>query len=137
MFDPLFKNLEKQSHAKSLAFKRIVKITFCFAIATLAIPLAGLIGIIPTDYQQELAKIEYSASSEPNQPGPSLNDPKALFKNAYYYFLKSSLTGSLRDMEKGEAAFDNALAELPLSADLYLLHTAFNLKLHRLEAREN
>jgi len=81
-----------------------------------------------------LTKIENTASSEPHQSGFSLNDPKALFKNAYYYFLKGSLTGSLRDMEKGSVAFDKALADLPFSADLYLLHTAFNLKLHRLEA---
>jgi tetratricopeptide (TPR) repeat protein len=114
-----------------VTFKRILKITFCFAIASLAIPL---IRGIPTDYQQELTKIENAASSEPDQPGSSVNDPKALFKNAYYYFLKSSLTGSRGDMEKGSAVFDKALAELPFSVDLYLLHTAFNLKLHRLEA---
>ena len=124
----------KQSHTKSVAIKCIVKIIFCFAVAILAIPLTGLIGVIPTDYQQELAKIEYTASSEASHSGLSLNDPKALFKNAYFYFLKSSLTGSLRDMEKGRAAFGKALADLPFSADLYLLHTAFNLKLHRLEA---
>ena len=131
MSDPLSLMFDKQLPTRFVTFKRILKITFCFAIASLAIPL---IRVIPTDYQQELTKIENTASSEPHQSGFSLNDPKALFKNAYYYFLKSSLTGSLRDMEKGSVAFDKALADLPLSADLYLLHTAFNLKLHRLEA---
>ena len=124
----------KQAHTKSVAFKHIVKIIFCLAIATLAIPLSGLFGLTPTDYQQELAMIEHNATSEPSQSVLPLNDPKALFQKAYYNFLKSSLTGSLRDMEKGGAAFDKALTGLPQSADLYLLHTAFNLKLHRLEA---
>ena len=117
-----------------MAFKRILKITFCFAIASLAILL---IKVIPTDYQQELAKIEYTASHEPKHSGSSLNDPKVLFKKVYFYFLKSSLTGNRQDMEKGETAFDNALSDLPLSADFYLLHTAFNLKLHRLEAAKS
>lgn len=117
-----------------MVFKRIVKVAFCFAVITLAVPLTGLIGISPSDYQQELAEIEHAISSLPNQPDLSLNDPNALFKSAYYLFLKSSLTGSLRDIEKTGAAFDKALAVLPQSTDLYLLHTAFNLKLHRLEA---
>ena len=134
MFDPQFKNLDKQSNTRSVVFKRIVKIILCFAIAALAIPLAGLVGVIPTDYQKELAKIDHPSASAAIQPEPSLSGPKALFNKAYYFFLKSSLTGSMQDMEKGEAAFNKALAELPFSADLYLLHTAFNLKSHRLEA---
>ena len=123
-----FKPLNKPPRARPAVFGRLVKIAVFIGIAVPAFLLTGLSGLKSTDYQQELAKLEETAVTRP--PG----DPKALFKNAYYYFQKASLTGSLRDMEQGAAAFDLALARLPLSADLYLLHTAFNLKLHRLEA---
>lgn len=113
---------------------RIVKITFCLAIAALAIALTGLTGINSTAYQQELAAIEYNALSGSMYSEQSLNNPQALFKNVYYLFQKSSLTGNPKDIEKTDAAFDNALSNLPQLTDLYLLHTAFNLKLHRLEA---
>ena len=122
------KNLNKPNRAPSVAGKRLIKTAVFIAIAVPAFLLTGLFGLRSTDYQQELAKIETIADAHPSA------DPKALFKNAYYYFQKASLTGSPRDMEQGGAAFDLALAGLPLSADLYLLHTAFNLKLHRLDA---
>jgi tetratricopeptide (TPR) repeat protein len=130
----LFKTLNKHSQTTSVVVERLVKIAFFVALAVPAILLTGAVGLKPTDYQQELTKIEEIGSDHANQLDWPLNDPKVLFKDAYYYFLKSSLTGSRRDMEKSGAAFDKALAALPLSADLYLLHTAFNLKLHRLEA---
>lgn len=100
----------------------------------LAMPLTGLIGVETTDYQQELAKIDYIASIERNKSGQSFNDPRNLLQNAYYYFLKSSLTGNQRHRVQAATAFDKAMASLPVSSDLYLLHAAFNLKLHRLEA---
>jgi len=117
-----------------VVFKCTVKIIFCLAVAILAIPLTGLTGIEATDYQQELAKIDYIASIERNKSGQSLNDPKNLFQNAYYCFLRSALTAIPVDMLQAGTAFDKALAGLPQSAELYLLHAAFNLKLHRLEA---
>ncbi|MEC4748944.1 hypothetical protein [Methylomicrobium sp. Wu6] len=40
-------------------------------------------------------------------------------------------------MEKAGAAFEKALASLPESVDLYLLHASYNLKLHRLEAAKS
>jgi len=123
-----FKNLNQPTRTSSVVFERLAKITIGVAFAVPAFFLTGLIGLRSTDYQQELATIEEIADYQYS------GDPKALFKNAYYYFQKSSLTGSLRDMEKAGAAFDQALAGLPMSADLYLLHAAFDLKLHRLEA---
>lgn len=122
---------------KATAVKNIVKVVFFLAVAVLTIPLTGLTGVEITDYRKDLAQIEYAALSESSQSGQVLDDPKALFKKAYYYFLKSSLTGSLRDMKKGEGAFDKALAGHPGLPELYLLHAAFNLKLHRLEAAKN
>jgi len=83
-----------------------------------------------------LATIEYTISTEFNKPGPPLSNPKMLFQKAYYYFLKSSLTGRQRDSVQTETAFDKAIASLPASSDLYLLHAGFNLKLHRLERRK-
>jgi tetratricopeptide (TPR) repeat protein len=123
-----FKNLNQPTRGRSVLFKRLLKIAIGAAFAVPAFFLTGLVGLSSTDYQQELATIEAIANHQPS------GDPKALFKNAYYYFLKSSLTGSPKDMEKADAAFDQALAGHPLSADLYLLHAAFDLKLHRLEA---
>jgi tetratricopeptide (TPR) repeat protein len=125
-----FLTLNKQLTARFVVYARSVKIIFCLAVAALAIPLTGLTGVISTDYQQELATIE----SELNKPSLSFSDPGTLFQKAYYYFLKSSLTGSRRDSVQAETAFDKALANLPVSSDLYLLHAAFNLKQHRLEA---
>ena len=133
MPDSLFLSLDKQIPGRFVVFARIVKVTFCLAVATLAIPLSGLIGVISTDYQQELATIEYTISTEFNKPGLSLSDPKILFQKAYYYFLKSSLTGSRRDRVQAERHLTKRW-QAPASSDLYLLHAAFNLKLHRLEA---
>ncbi len=117
-----------------MALKSLIKITFCIAVISLVIPLTGLFELVITGYQQELGKIEWDASNIPSQTASAFNDPKALFKNAYFLFLKSSLTGSPLDMEKSGAAFEKALASLPASVDLHLLHAAYHLKLHRLEA---
>jgi tetratricopeptide (TPR) repeat protein len=134
MADPLPLTLSKQLSTRFPSFAGIVKIIFCLAVVALAIPLTGLIGVISTDYQRELATIEYAISTGVNKPGQSLSDPKILFQKAYHYFLKSSLTGSRRDSVQAGTAFDKAVASLPASPDIYLLHAAFNLKLHRLEA---
>ncbi|MGJ0486588.1 MAG: tetratricopeptide repeat protein [Methylomicrobium sp.] len=117
-----------------MALKNILKIIFCIAITSLAIPLTGLTGKATTDYQQELGQIEYSASVRIRQPEATLNDPESFFKKAYYSFLKNSLTGNPYDIEKTEAAFEKALASFPESVDLQLLYLTHNLKLHRLEA---
>ncbi len=111
---------------------RIVKIIFFVALAILTITLNGLVGLKPTDYQQELAQIDNTASRGLELSEQSPNDPKVFFINAYYFFQKSSLTGNPQDIEKADKAFETALNSSPQSADFYLLHTAFNLKLHRL-----
>jgi tetratricopeptide (TPR) repeat protein len=113
---------------------RILKISFCFAVAALCILLTGLTGVISTDYQQELAKIEDNISNSRGLSGNFSNDPEILLQMAYYYSLKGSLTGIERDMVQAGLAFDKAIESLPSSAALYLLHAAFNLKLHRLAA---
>jgi tetratricopeptide (TPR) repeat protein len=113
-----------------VAFNSIIKTLLCITAAGLALPLTGLSGAVTTDYQQELGKIEQDTASA----SPSLDAPKTLLRNAYYAFLKSSLTGSQQDLEKAGTAFEKALESLPASADFHLLHAAYNLKLHRLEA---
>ncbi|MDD5578948.1 MAG: hypothetical protein PHY16_06670 [Methylobacter sp.] len=113
-------------------FIRFLKISFCLVVAVLSIPLTGLTGLTSTDYQQELAKIEGDISSSRNVSATSTDNPEILLRTAYFYFLKSSLTGLEQDMIKAGWAFDKAIEGLPTPADLYLLHTAFNLKLHRL-----
>lgn len=115
-----------------MTFTRIVKITLYCAIASLLISLICITGVITTDYQQDLAKIELVMSSSSNHSLHSLIDPNVLFNDALYFFQKSSLTGHPGDFEKTDVAFDKALASFPIPADLYLLHTAFNLKLHRI-----
>lgn len=125
----------KQPSAKAAVFKRIVKITCCLAVALIVIPLTGLIGIETTDYRQELAKIDSTTFSiERKRLNQPLNDPKNLFQNAYHHFLRSTLTATPLDRQKAEMAFDQAIVGLPLSPELYLLHAAFNLKWHRLQA---
>jgi tetratricopeptide (TPR) repeat protein len=114
-------------------FIRILKISFCFAVAVLSLPLTGLFGVISTGYQQELAKIDYDISNSRVLSGTSPDHPEILFRMAYFYFLKGSLTGIERDMKQAESEFNKAIVNYPI-ADLYLLHAAFNLKLHRLAA---
>jgi len=116
---------------------RLVKPLFVVAVAILVSPFTGLVGLQATDYQQELAQIESIAVSDRKQIEWSNNDPKALFTKAYYFFQKSSLTGNRQDIDKADIAFDKALARSVQPADLLLLHTAFNLKLHRLGAAKN
>jgi len=112
----------------------IVKVTFFVAIAILTFSLTGLVGLMSTDFQRELATIEFASSNKSKYFEQSPNDPNVLFNEALYYFQKSSLTGSPQDIEKADRIFNNVPAIIPRPADLYLLNAAFDLKLHRLGA---
>ncbi|NOT12920.1 MAG: hypothetical protein HOP23_13985 [Methylococcaceae bacterium] len=106
--------------------KRIVKIIVSLAIAVFVAFLTGWHGLKATDYQLELTQIKsaYELSSQ----------SRNLFNQAFYSFQLSALTGRQDDVENADRAFDKALTKDLLSADLYLLHAAYNLKLHRLQA---
>jgi len=115
----------------------IVKLALFIAFTLVGLVLTGLTGLKFTDYQQELRQIEAIAVKPVEKSDWPLSESTGLFKQAYYFFVKYSLTGRQLDMENADAAFEKALAGLGANVDLTLLHAAFNLKLHRLPAAKN
>ncbi|MGH8550870.1 MAG: tetratricopeptide repeat protein [Methylococcales bacterium] len=113
---------------------RLAKCISWLAITSGLLALAAPLGQWSNDYRQEWAKTESDILRELDNPGGHSNDPEILFKKAYLYFLKASLTGDRRDLASAKTEFDKAIRSPASSPDLVLLDVAFNLRVHKLEA---
>ncbi len=118
-----------------MIFTGLVKFMYWLAITTLLIALAGSGALRSTDYREELTNLESEFRQDLNGSGEFSTDPDISFRNAYLSFVKASLTADRRDLASAEKEFERAMNQgMAAPPDFVLLHVAFNLKVHKLDA---